>query len=98
MGRLYRLDAIPITFVKIKIAKTKLTESEIKLYLFGDQTYKAGGTLKGYQVNSVRGGELSFRNHGLCLESHGSRIFVFIADFVRASRSLDLFLQSCVAV
>ena len=52
--------------MKNKIVKTKLTESEMKLYLSGDQTCKAGGTLKGNQINSVRGGELSFRNHGLC--------------------------------
>ena len=81
-----------------KSVKTKLTESEIKLYLFGDQTYKSGGTLKGYQVNSVRTGELSFRNHA------GPRNITALASsflsiqYVRASRSLDLFLQSCVAV
>ena len=77
--------------MKNKIVKTKLTESEMKLYLSGDQTYKAGGTLKGYQVNSVRGGNCPSG-------TMGSPIFVFIADFVRASRSIDLFLQSCVAV
>ena len=95
MGRLYRLDAIPITFVKIKIAKTKLTESEIKLYLFGDQTYKAGGTLKGYQVNSVRGGELSFRNHGLSHLRFYRRFCACVSQhrfvFTKLCRSLDFF-------
>lgn len=44
------------------MVKTKLTDSEIKLYLSRVQTYKAGGTFKGNQVNSVRVGELSFKN------------------------------------
>ena len=52
--------------MKNKIVETKLTDSEIKLYLSRVQTYKAGGTFKGNQVNSVRVGELSFKNHWPC--------------------------------
>ena len=82
--------------MKNKIVKTKLTEREIKLYLSGDKTYRAGGTLKGNQVNSVRGSELFFINHG----SYNITTLAssFLSIMCGASCSLDFFSQICVAL
>ena len=100
LGRLYCFGWTPITFVKNKIVKTKLIESEMKLYLSGDQTYKAGGTLKGYQVNSVRGGNCPSETMGFAISrlSHLRFYRRFCACvsqtrfvFTKLYRSLDFF-------